>query len=118
MDRLFARALLMAALGVSAVPAQSPGDEGPDSMNARREWLFNQRAYPLGFIPGGVRARAGDGTQPPTGAARRRPLPLGSSLRNGVFYWQPPAGFLGDYQLEFVRPDGGVIRAQITIQSK
>jgi hypothetical protein len=34
----------------------------------------------------------------------RRPLPVGSSLNkeNGTFYWQPAAGFLGAFDLEFV----------------
>ncbi|HEY6393674.1 MAG TPA: SBBP repeat-containing protein, partial [Bryobacteraceae bacterium] len=26
-----------------------------------------------------------------------RPLPIGSSMKNGVFYWQPGPGFLGEY---------------------
>lgn len=36
-----------------------------------------------------------------------RPLPIGSTLdeENGVFYWQLAPGFLGEYQLEFSRPD-------------
>jgi len=38
-------------------------------------------------------------------------LPLGSSLKGGVFYWQPPPGFLGKYQLLFERPD----RMQTTV---
>jgi len=38
---------------------------------------------------------------------KRRALPLGSSFDagGGVFYWQPAAGFLGSYQLEFVGAD-------------
>lgn len=34
----------------------------------------------------------------------RRPLPIGSSLAasDGVFYWQPVAGFLGAFELEFI----------------
>ncbi len=35
----------------------------------------------------------------------RRPLPIGSTLRDGVFYWQPGPGFLGEYQL-LVRTTG------------
>jgi len=34
----------------------------------------------------------------------RRPLPIGSTLVNGVFYWQPGPGFLGTFQLNFERP--------------
>ena len=37
-----------------------------------------------------------------------RALPLGSSLdaRGGIFYWQPAAGFLGKYDLEFAAASG------------
>ena len=37
----------------------------------------------------------------------RRALPLGSSLdaQAGIFYWQPAPGFLGRFDLEFVRGD-------------
>ncbi len=41
----------------------------------------------------------------------RRPLPIGSTLVDGVFYWQPGPGFLGTFQLVFERPgspDAGV----------
>jgi hypothetical protein len=34
----------------------------------------------------------------------RRSLPIGSSLLNGVFYWQPGPGFLGVFNLTFERP--------------
>jgi hypothetical protein len=47
----------------------------------------------------------------------RRALPQGSSLDGaaGVFYWQPAAGFLGTFQLEFVPATGGVVRVQVTV---
>ena len=34
-----------------------------------------------------------------------RPLPIGSHLdrEKGIFYWQPGAGFIGEYQFVFVR---------------
>jgi hypothetical protein len=47
-----------------------------------------------------------------------RPLPTGSSLdRSGTFYWQPGAGFLGTYQLVFVRTacDGTRARLAVTV---
>ncbi|HEY6389843.1 MAG TPA: SBBP repeat-containing protein [Bryobacteraceae bacterium] len=34
----------------------------------------------------------------------RRPLPIGSTLVNGVFYWQPGPGFLGEFHFNFERP--------------
>src|SRR5580704_6132470 len=64
MSRRFIRNLVLVACGLgtalSAFGQDSDNDlnEGPGMMNARREWLFRQRAYPLGFIPSGVRARA------------------------------------------------------------
>ena len=45
-------------------------------------------------------------------------LPLGSSLKAGVFYWQPPLGFLGKYELLFERPYGTQIRVHVNIVPK
>src|ERR1700724_386804 len=62
MSRRFVRDLILIACGLGAVIPVFGQDndlnEGPDMMNARREWLFQQRAYPLGFIPSDARARA------------------------------------------------------------
>ena len=64
MSRRFIRNLVLVVCGLGAALSAFGQDndndlnEGPDMMNARREWLFRQRAYPLGFIPSGVRARA------------------------------------------------------------
>ncbi len=47
------------------------------------------------------------------------PLPAGSTLDpvTGTFYWQPGAGFLGYYQLAFVRelPDGSRTRRSVIV---
>ena len=48
----------------------------------------------------------------------RRSLPIGSALSDGVFYWQPGPGFLGDYQLVFERPDVRPTRVQLVIHPK
>jgi hypothetical protein len=45
-------------------------------------------------------------------------LPVGSSLKAGVFYWQAPLGFLGKYELLFERPDGTQIRVSVNIAPK
>jgi len=37
----------------------------------------------------------------------RRALPVGSTLKAGVFHWEAGLGFVGDYQLLFERGDGG-----------
>jgi hypothetical protein len=36
----------------------------------------------------------------------RRPLPIGSTLVNGIFYWQTGPGFLGLFELNFARSSG------------
>jgi Beta-propeller repeat/Viral BACON domain/Putative binding domain, N-terminal len=48
----------------------------------------------------------------------RRPLPIGSSLNRGVFYWQPGPGFLGDYNLVFERNDAADAHIRIKIRPK
>ena len=50
--------------------------------------------------------------------AETEELPVGSSLKAGVFYWQAPLGFLGKYQLVFERPDGTQISVHINIVPK
>src|SRR5258706_3104069 len=59
MYRSFVRTLVFSAFAViaTAQEAVSP-NEGPDMMKARREYFFQQRAYPQGFIPSGLRVRA------------------------------------------------------------
>ena len=47
-----------------------------------------------------------------------RPLPIGSSLKRGVFYWQPGPGFLGQYQLVFEHKDGTESRLRVKIRAK
>jgi uncharacterized repeat protein (TIGR01451 family) len=48
----------------------------------------------------------------------RRQLPIGSSLNDGVFYWQAGLGFLGEYELLFERPDAALIRVRVVIHPK
>jgi hypothetical protein len=48
----------------------------------------------------------------------RAGLPIGSTLQNGIFYWQLGPGFLGDYPLLFERPDGTQVRVRVRVQPK
>ncbi len=48
----------------------------------------------------------------------RRELPIGSTLLNGVFYWQPGPGFLGTFQLNFEGPDLPDAAVTVVIQPK
>ena len=47
-----------------------------------------------------------------------RALPTGSTLKGGVFYWQPGPGFLGEYTMRFSRPDGTTIPVRVKIVPK
>jgi hypothetical protein len=47
-----------------------------------------------------------------------QPLPVGSTLRRGIFYWQPGPGFLGDYTMQFERADGAKIQVRVKIVPK
>jgi hypothetical protein len=46
----------------------------------------------------------------------RTALPIGSTLQNGVFYWQLGPGFLGDYPMLFERPDGTEVRVRVSVR--
>ena len=43
-------------------------------------------------------------------------LPIGSTLKDGVFYWGAGPGFLGPYELRFERPGGAVAAVHVNIQ--
>jgi hypothetical protein len=45
-------------------------------------------------------------------------LPIGSTLKGGVFYWQPGPGFVGDYTMQFERPNGTKIPVRVKIVPK
>lgn len=47
-----------------------------------------------------------------------RPLPIGSSLdsENGIFYWQPGPGFIGEYDLVFIREDEYGMQRRIQVR--
>jgi hypothetical protein len=51
-------------------------------------------------------------------AGSSQPLPVGSTLEDGVFYWQLGPGFLGEYQLVLARPDGGEVPVRILVRPK
>jgi hypothetical protein len=49
-----------------------------------------------------------------------RPLPIGSTLdvKKGTFMWQPGPGFLGEYDLAFIKGDEFGIKRKVTIRIK
>jgi hypothetical protein len=46
------------------------------------------------------------------------PLPIGSSFKDGAFYWQPGPGFLGDYDLVLTAQIGEPVPVRIRITPK
>jgi hypothetical protein len=48
----------------------------------------------------------------------RHRLPLGSSLKNGVFHWQAGVGYIGQYELSFEQAGGGTVSVWVTITPK
>jgi hypothetical protein len=50
--------------------------------------------------------------------AQGRSLPIGSTLKNGIFYWQTGLGFLGDYDLVFTRTALSDLHVRISIGPK
>ena len=45
-------------------------------------------------------------------------FPIGSTLKDGVFHWQVPVGFLGKYELLFEQPDGTQIPVHVKVVPK
>jgi hypothetical protein len=62
---------------------------------------------PLGAVSGYVVANG-----------QRQPLPIGSTLLDGVFYWQLAPVFLGEYDMLFERPDGTPVHLRAVVRPK
>jgi len=48
----------------------------------------------------------------------RHRLPLGSTLKDGVFHWQAGVGYLGQYELSFEQAGGSTVGVWVTITPK
>jgi hypothetical protein len=48
----------------------------------------------------------------------RQPLPIGSTLQGGVFYWQLAPVFLGEYDMVFERPGGEPTHLRVVVRPK
>ena len=51
-------------------------------------------------------------------SGERLPLPVGSTLKGGRFYWQPGPGFLGEYDLIFEREGSALMRVHVSVKPK
>jgi hypothetical protein len=88
----------------------------PDAFQARLDRAASLQADPIGSALHVIELAQGERLELPLPATvgiysgvqivngERRALPVGSSLdkEKGIFYWQPAAGFLGAFDLEFV----------------
>jgi uncharacterized repeat protein (TIGR01451 family) len=88
--------------------------EGPRALRASADGSYAIEMEELGLLE--LRLGAAHGHM--LVAGQRTPLPVGSTLKAGVFYWQAGLGFLGDYQLVFERPDGSEVRVQVRVRPK
>jgi hypothetical protein len=48
----------------------------------------------------------------------RQPLPVGSTLQDGVFYWQLAPAFLGEYDMVFELPGAEPTHLRVTVHPK
>ena len=48
----------------------------------------------------------------------RRALPIGSTLKDGVFYWLAGPGFLGEYELQFERQGEPPLLVKVTVEPR
>jgi len=46
------------------------------------------------------------------------PLPVGSTLKDGVFYWQLGPGFSSSYPLLFKQPDGMIVPVSVRVRPR
>src|SRR5579884_3737241 len=133
MQSFYSRALMTAVLsgacafGQQAAPApQAHGVERPAAVQLVRG--FNPNAKPETLAPNQqgeysiqmeqlerieLKMAAVDGYQTVNG--ERTTLPVGSSLKDGTFYWMVAPAFLGDFHLVFERAAGAPVHVTIKV---
>jgi hypothetical protein len=112
-------------------PIAAPEDVIPDSAGVRvRHGLnINRRPEPIAQDSGGnysvtmeevgrIELHLGAASGKMLVQGETAALPIGSTLKGGIFYWQPGPGFLGEYMMQFTRPDGSTIPLRVKIVAK
>jgi hypothetical protein len=84
----------------------------PEALITRADGAYSVTMEELGRIE--LQIGAVRGYQIINGEAHH--LPIGSTLKDGVFYWAAGPGFLGRYELRFEKPDGSVAAVHVNIQ--
>ena len=85
----------------------------PETLAVEADGAYSVTMEELGHIE--LEIGAVKGYQIINGEAR--PLPIGSTLKDGVFYWEAGPGFLGQHELRFETSEGSV-PVHVTIQPK
>jgi hypothetical protein len=88
--------------------------EEPKTLGAGADGVYEVETEELGLIELHLGAAGGHSIA----GGQSGPLPVGSTLQGGVFYWHAALGFLGDYPLVFERPDGSSVRVQLRVVPK
>jgi hypothetical protein len=95
---------ILACVDLRAIFSQPPRERSPSIVEIEE---VGQLELPLDAISGHQLVNG-----------EHRPLPIGSSLKRGVFYWQPGPGFLGEYHLVFEHKDGTESQVRVKIRPK
>jgi hypothetical protein len=93
-----------AAASAPAADRVAPVASGPLSLDVEE---MDRIEVPLGAISGYVVANG-----------QMQPLPIGSTLLDGVFYWQLAPVFLWRYDMVFQRPGGTPIHLRVVVHPK
>ncbi len=88
----------------------APGDMAPESVKTRTAQT-RRGSY-------AIEVEELDRIELDLGAISSDSLPVGSTLKDGVFYWQLGPGFLGDYEFRFTRADGTRALLHVKVRPK
>jgi hypothetical protein len=86
----------------------------PEILPAEADGAYSITMEELGRIELGIGATKG--YQIVNGEAHQ--LPIGSTLKDGVFYWLAGPGFLGQHELRFDMPNGSIASVHVAILPK
>jgi len=112
-DGIGSRYITVANTGGGNVPASDEPIE-PAQITADATGVYSINIEELGRIELPVGATSGYLLM----NDERLPLPVGSTLKGGRFYWQVGPGFLGDYDLLFEQADSTPIHVHVNIKPK
>jgi hypothetical protein len=113
-------------VGTTSTSGSSPSSELVNAPPTGTSSQAGNRLAPLANGPLSLEVEEMDRIEVPLGAVsgyvvangQRQPLPIGSTLLDGVFYWQLAPVFLGEYDMLFERPDGTPLHLRVLVRPK